>query len=173
DYPHMIALKEERLRQEKPRCRLERIALDLADRPARKSFFAGIAGRVLVLTEGVTPYLTNDDVGSLASDLRESGFRLWITDYISPRLQFFLQRGRRKWQMRNAPFRFKPDDWVAFYAAHGWKQREMRYYAEESERLGRAVPRPWWAFIFLPFLLSARARASSRRYSGYAILEPS
>ena len=39
DYPHIVRLKDEQLRDEKPRCRLERVPLDLADRRARKKFF--------------------------------------------------------------------------------------------------------------------------------------
>ena len=173
DYPHMIQLKEERLRDEKPRCRLERVSLDLADRPARLAFLGSLkAQRVLVLTEGVTPYLGNEEVASLADDLRASQMRLWITDYISPQLMWLLQRGTRKQQMKNAPFRFKPHDWPAFFAEHGWKQKEIRYYSDESRRLGRPVPRPWWAWLALPLMLSARRREESRKMSGYVLLEP-
>jgi methyltransferase (TIGR00027 family) len=171
DYPHVVQLKEEKLRDEKPRCHLERVALDLADRPARKQFLSGLSGRILVLTEGVIPYLGNEDVASLADDLRDSKAHLWITDYLSPRLLWFLQRGRRKRQMKNAPFRFKPDDWFGFFEKHGWKQREIRYYADESERVGRAVPRPWWAWLLVPFT-TARRREEARRFSGYVLLYP-
>jgi hypothetical protein len=30
-----------------------------------------------------------------------------------------------------------PDDWFAFFAAHGWRAREVRYLPEEGARLGR------------------------------------
>src|SRR5581483_5211330 len=42
DFPGVIALKAARLADEKPRCRLERVALDLTDRAARRAFLAGI-----------------------------------------------------------------------------------------------------------------------------------
>jgi O-methyltransferase involved in polyketide biosynthesis len=88
DYPHVIALKETRLADDEPHCRLERLALDLTDRPARKAFLARVnaeAGKVLVLTEGVTPYLTEADVGALADDLHQTEkVRYWFTDYFSP-----------------------------------------------------------------------------------------
>jgi methyltransferase (TIGR00027 family) len=171
DYPHMIQLKDERLRDEKPRCRLERVGLDLADRPARAKFLAGLGSeRVLVLTEGVIPYLSVEEAASLADDLRGHA-RLWITDYISPWVMRLLQRGRRKRQMKNAPFKFKPDDWFGFFAEHGWKPREIRYYAEESEKLGRPVPKPWWAWLLFLFFLF-RGREAARRSSGYVVLEP-
>ena len=84
----MIELKETRLADEKPGCRLERIKLDLTDRALRRRLFSNVnarAGKILLLTEGVSPYLTNEDVAELADDLRQAkkiGF--WITDYFSP-----------------------------------------------------------------------------------------
>ncbi len=88
DYPHVIDLKAMSLAEEAPRCRLERLALDLTDRAARNAFLVGVnaeAGKILVLTEGVTPYLTEADVGALADDLRDvAKVRFWITDYFSP-----------------------------------------------------------------------------------------
>jgi methyltransferase (TIGR00027 family) len=122
DFPDVIALKEARLADEEPRCRLERVALNLTDRAARKAFLAGVnaqAGKILVLTEGVTPYLTDEDVGDLADDLRRTErVRYWIVDYFSPEAIKFGAKLRRKF-MRNAPFQFAPKDWFAFFAAHG------------------------------------------------------
>jgi methyltransferase (TIGR00027 family) len=172
DYPHVIRRKEELLAGETPRCRLERVSLDLADRAARATFLASFAGsRVLVLTEGVTPYLSCDEVASLADDLRASGVRLWIVDYLARPMIALIQRGRRKQQMKNAPFRFDPDDWFGFFAQRGWRPKEIKYPVEEAERLGRPPPRPWWAWLFAPFM-SARKREAYRRYSGYVLLEP-
>jgi methyltransferase (TIGR00027 family) len=65
DYPHLIELKERRLSDEAPRCQLERVKLDLADVPARHTLLSTInsrSGTVLVLTEGVVPYLGVEDV---------------------------------------------------------------------------------------------------------------
>jgi methyltransferase (TIGR00027 family) len=106
DFPHMIELKETRLADEKPGCRLERISLDLTDRALRRQLFADVsarAGKILVLTEGVIPYLTNEDVAELADDLRQAekiGF--WITDYFSPEAIRFGEKMRARF-MRNAP----------------------------------------------------------------------
>lgn len=89
----------------------------------------------------------------------------------SPQVMKYLQKGRRARQMRNAPFQFAPADWNGFFADQGWKTREMRYLAEESIKLGRPVPAPWWAQI-LRLISTAKQRASYGRFSGYAILEP-
>src|SRR4051812_37543895 len=72
DYPHVIELKESRLGHEKPRCRLERIGLDLAHDTSREELLRKIAAtsnRILVLTEGVIPYLEPEAVATLARNL--------------------------------------------------------------------------------------------------------
>jgi O-methyltransferase involved in polyketide biosynthesis len=117
DYPHVIELKEARLADEQPRCRLERIKLDLTDWPARRQLFADIgaqATKVLVLTEGVVPYLTESDVAELADDLRQKeNVCYWIIDYFSPVAIRYGDKMRARF-MRNAPFRFAPKDWFGF-----------------------------------------------------------
>jgi len=73
DYPHVIELKEARLADEEPRCRLDRIKVDLTDRASRQQLLADInarATKILVVTEGVVPYLSDADVAELADELR-------------------------------------------------------------------------------------------------------
>lgn len=85
DFPHVIALKESRLADERPNCRLDRIELDLTDRALRQRLLAEVsesAEKILVLTEGVVPYLSNSEVSDLAGDLRAvEKVRFWIVDY--------------------------------------------------------------------------------------------
>jgi len=178
DYPHVIELKESRLAEEEPRCRLERIALDLTNRVARKAFLAGVnaeAGKILVLTEGVTPYLTDVDVGALADDLRRTEkVRFWITDYFSPEAIKFGARLRRRF-MRNAPFQFTPKDWFGFFAEHGWKASEVRYISEEADRLGRPIPLPLWLRLGVKaasLFTSRTRRGRMRRFAAYVLLVP-
>ena len=72
--------KEEILSSSVPRCRLERIRCDLSDVPSRREVFSRLqlsAGRALILTEGVLLYLSEQDVGTLVSDLSAvAGFDL-------------------------------------------------------------------------------------------------
>ncbi len=178
DYPHVIELKDARLVGERPRCRLERSALDLTDREARKTFLARIgaqAAKILVLTEGVTPYLTEADVGELADDLRKAGkVRYWIVDYFSPEALKYGAKLRQKF-MRNAPFRFAPKDWFAFFASHGWKPDGIRYISEEADRLGRPIPLPLWLrwWVKVAGLFTSRARRERmRRFAAYVLLVP-
>jgi methyltransferase (TIGR00027 family) len=178
DYPHVIELKETRLAEEEPRCRLERVALDLTDRAARKAFLTGMnaeAGKILVLTEGVTPYLTDADVGALADDLRRTEkVRFWITDYFSPEAIKFGAKLRRRF-MRNAPFQFTPKDWFGFFAEHGWKASEVRYISEEADRLGRPIPLPLWLRLGVKaagLFTSRTRRERMRRFAAYVLLVP-
>jgi methyltransferase (TIGR00027 family) len=63
DFPNIIQLKEDKLSSEKPKCQLQRVSLDLSDRDARKKLFSDIgknSGKVAILTEGVLPYLTEE-----------------------------------------------------------------------------------------------------------------
>lgn len=174
DFPNIINLKNERLASEVPRCRLERIALDLAKESERSTLFAKInaeSKNVLVLTEGVTPYLSNADVASLAKGLREqSHFKHFIADYNSRELIKRVRHRRRK-QMRNAPFLFDPPDWTNFYADLGWKVRAMKYLGEEASRLGRPAPHPWSMRALLS-IMSAKKKEKLLRMNGYALLEP-
>jgi methyltransferase (TIGR00027 family) len=178
DYPKIIALKESRLAGDTPSCRLERVKLDLADEPARRALFAAIAAqstKVLVLTEGVIPYLTTDEVGSLADDLlAQSAFRYWVIDYLSPFARRWRERMGRKMKMENAPFRFAPGDWLGFFTARGWKVEDMRYLSEEADRLGRQPQ-----FLLRDVLWAALRRLAFgkgqleafRKSSAYVLLE--
>jgi methyltransferase (TIGR00027 family) len=174
DYPHMIDLKNDRLRDEKPQCQLERVKLDLADLKARTEFLTGInatSKKVLVITEGVIPYLSNDETASLADELKSFPvFQLWVVDYTSAAWATYARRGRFKRDMRNAPFKFSPMDWHAFFKTHGWKVKELRYLFAESQRLHRPFKGPLWMKISMLFMSKAK-RESMAKMSGYALLD--
>jgi O-methyltransferase involved in polyketide biosynthesis len=176
DFPHVIALKERELARETPRCRLERVKLDLANATARRTFFATLAARkLLVLTEGVVPYLSTEQVAELAADLKSIPAGYWIVDYFAPGIGKMRERIGLTKHLRNAPFRFQPGDWFAFFERAGWRCREIRYIVEGARRLRR---RPQMSLSFRArFLLrnafmSRKQRAAARRFMGYALLEP-
>lgn len=67
DLPEILAYKEARLGAEKPRCLLQRNAVDLSNLSERRKVFASIgprAKRALILTEGLLIYLTAEGVAS-------------------------------------------------------------------------------------------------------------
>jgi len=178
DYPDVIEFKEERLLGEKPGCRLERVKLDLANLPERRQIFANInarAEKMFVLTEGVIPYLSVEDVASLADDLKTLDRACcWVVDYFSPRVLKYRHRMERK-EMKNAPFKFKPEDWFGFFREHGWHCQEIRYLAEEADRLHRPIQLPLYAKVILGIrglFASKDVRAAYKKFAGYAMLEP-
>jgi hypothetical protein len=78
--------------------------------------------------------------------------------------------------MQNAPFRFEPADWFAFFEQHGWKPKEMRYIAPEGERLGRPIPAPWLmkaAMRIAGLFMAEEKRKAMHQFMGYALLQPS
>ena len=179
DYPHMIEYKEERLAKEKPHCRLERVKIDLADAEARRRMLADVDARsqnVLVLTEGVVPYLDEEAVASLADDLRAMQHaRHWVLDYFSPEVVKYRGRNGMHRHMQNAPFKFAPEDWQGFFERHGWRQTEMRYYMEEAQRLKRQLELPWLMraiFRARGIFISKARREAFMKMAGYVMMEP-
>lgn len=75
---------------EKQRCQLERVKVDLANLSERGQLFANVSARakkLLILTEGVVPYLSIEEAASLADDLEALDKACyWIVDYFSPEL---------------------------------------------------------------------------------------
>lgn len=174
DLPHLIEFKEQTLRDQMPRCRLQRVGVNLTDARERRAFLASVlpdSHRVLVLTEGVVPYLTQAQVGELAGDLKvQSRFAFWIAEYYAPHVYPYLRRIGHSNRMRNAPFQFFPPDWLVFFAQHGWLKHDIRYGLDVGERFNRRSPLNWFARLFLRY--SAEARERLRTGSGYMLMTP-
>lgn len=148
DFQKIIEHKELKLKNEAPRCRLERLAMDLSVENSREAFLNQVSGQsqnVLVITEGVIPYLTNEEAASLAQSLyQKKNFNFWITEYYSPEILAFLRTPKRIEQMKNAPFLFYPQNWFQFFKDFGWNELETQYFGVESEKIGRTPPVPGW-----------------------------
>lgn len=174
DYAGIIEHKNTVLAHEKPGVALERISLDLSRIEERRALFAKLAvssKNCLVLTEGVIPYLTEEQVASLADDLHaQPAFRYWIAEYYSPEIYRYFKDPRRMRQMKNAPFRFFPADWLGLFRAHGWTATEFRYLSEEAVKKGRPMPLPWWARILM-LLASKEKRAAAIKRMAYVVFE--
>lgn len=174
DFPHVIEHKRTRLEKFTPSCKLKSIALDLSNRELRQSRFAELAGeypQIAVLTEGILPYLTQDQVSELSEDLRAyPNFRYWIAEYISPKSYRYLQDPKRMRALKNAPFQFYPKGWMGFFEGRGWKLMQAQYYSDVSEKLGRPSPIPK-VFKFLELLLGKRWTAPFKRVSGFLLWE--
>lgn len=177
DFPHMIQYKEEQLKNEKPNCKLERVALDLSNSEAKKLAFEQIAAKTskaIVITEGVVPYLDEAQVQDLIEDLnRHKQFKYWIVEYSSPTLMRIMKkRGTLTDLMKNSPLKFFPKNLFDFFGKRGWKVSDIRYFAKESKKLGREVAMPWWATI-ISFILTPLPTLKEKflNISGFMLLE--
>lgn len=178
DYEKIIEHKKRILSEDRPTCDLRRFSVDLADAKARRDFLNHVANEiasdgktVLVLTEGVIPYLSETQVAELARDLRTfKNIRYWIADYYSEVVKKHMLSPKRLKLMKNAPFQFFPKDWFGFFENLGWTARESRYLGEESLKLGRGMPLPWYV-RFMKFLIPRKAKKEALRYSAYVLLE--
>ena len=77
--------------------------------------------------------------------------------------------------MKNAPFLFEPKDYFGFFAAAGWQPKEIKYFAEEAERLRRPAPFPWHVRLItsvLGMLIPSEKRRAMKRYAGFVLFEP-
>jgi methyltransferase (TIGR00027 family) len=165
DLPPMISYKNKILQDEKPKCQLRSVPLDLADRTARLELFRQLgaeAKQALILSEGLVIYLTSDDVASLALDLSsQKNFRSWVFDLQSPSLLAMAQENMGSiLKGSGAKFQFAPEEGEAFFEPYGWKRvesksllptalklnrvpEEFKSYAEMGEPPGPPRPFPW------------------------------
>lgn len=174
DHPKVIGHKEERLRNEKPCCQLQRFSLDLTDAGKRKEFLSDLNSRsekVLVLTEGVIPYLSQEQVRHLADELKShSRIAYWITEYLSPDSYKHLHNKFRKQKMKHAPFLFYPEDWIGFFGKSGWTLDEIQYSSKVGIEAGRRPPGPWYASL-LAMLAPEKVREKFMKMSGYIVFK--
>ncbi|MCH9736531.1 MAG: class I SAM-dependent methyltransferase, partial [Actinomycetia bacterium] len=148
DLPGLLAEKAQLLADEAPRCRLTRTAVDLADTRARAAFLdqalAG-ASKALVLTEGLLMYLGDDEVAEVSRALDRPEISWWTLDFVSPGLKRLMNK--KSGMLQSAPFRFAPENGVAFFEDLGWRVAEVEPLAAMAYRLDR-----------LPFLMRLAAR---------------
>jgi len=153
DLPGILEYKEEILRDEQPKCALERVRLDLSDAAQRHKLFARLgaeAKRALVVSEGLIVYLTPDEVGALARDLAAiPSFEKWIIDMASPGLLRMMQKEMGDRLPAGTELKFAPEQGPEFFLPHGWRPREVRTLLKTASRL-RRLPFPLNIFGLLP-----------------------
>ncbi|MGD1171475.1 class I SAM-dependent methyltransferase [Mycobacterium seoulense] len=123
DLPKLLAEKTQLLADEVPRCRLTRIAVDLADPAARGAFLDEAlrgATKALVLTEGLLMYLDDADVVSLSAALTRPEIGWWMLDFAGPGLKKMMNK-KMAGMLQNAPFKFAPENGLAYFEGLGWR----------------------------------------------------
>ncbi len=172
DFPDVLAYKQSKLADERPRCVLEYADTDLTDENARRALFNRIdasAKKTFVIAEGLIAYLQREQVAGLATDLSaQPSFRWWLLDLASPEL---LKRLNRTWgkALQRAPLIFGPAEGTKFFAPYGWREVEFRSMFEESLRLKRTMKFAGF-FQLLGRLAPRKMRVRLRRMSGVVLL---
>jgi methyltransferase (TIGR00027 family) len=163
DFPEIISYKEEVLRKEKPRCQLERIALDLSDETRRAAVFADLnprASNVVVASEGLLIYFATEQVSSLAKSLAaQKNFRSWVIDLASPGQLKLMQRTTGKQLSEaGAAFKFGPPEGANFFVPYGWAPSDVRGLLKTAAEFKRAptellalLPEPKGPFTNYPW----------------------
>ena len=176
DLPQILEEKRQILANEKPVCKLEVIAENLADPARRKALFAelNLRGRnILVVTEGLLIYLDDEKVRALAADLlAHPNFRYWMAEITSPKvLEFINRKWRRYFEEGNSVMSFAPPDWRKFFQQRGWEAESFENLADTAMRLKRA-PTMMRAFNFVgKFFPNWREKQARIYESGLALLK--
>jgi len=172
DLPEILDTKESILADERPRCALRRVRLDLSDRGARRVLFAELgrlAKNALIVTEGLLIYLTPERVADLADDLAEpTGFRHWALDITSPALRRILTKQVGKHlDAANVPFKFSPEEGAEFFTPHGWRPIDVRSMLKWAAKTGRVN----LFFRLLALLPDPKGPMGNRIWGGVCLLE--
>jgi methyltransferase (TIGR00027 family) len=139
DLPKLLAEKTQLLADQTPRCRLTRAAVDLADATARDAFFDEAldgATKALVLTEGLLMYLDDQDVVALSGAIRRPEVGWWMLDFAFPGLKKMMNK-KMAGLFQNAPFKFAPENGLAYFEDLGWRTAEVESNLEAANRFRR------------------------------------
>ena len=170
DLPGILDYKEETLQGATPVCALERVRLDLSDTGARRELFARLgrdAKKVLIITEGLLMYLTEEHVASLATDLAATpGFERWVLELSSPGLLRLLQKNMgAQLSASGAKFQFAPEEGPGFFSSFGWNAVDIRSPLKTAARLKRLS----FGMRLVALLPESNGKQGSRPWSGVCL----
>ncbi len=139
DLPKLLEEKTRLLADEAPRCRLTRTAVDLSDPQARSAFLDEAldgARRALVLTEGLSMYLEERDIAALSRAISRPEVTWWMLDIAGPGLRAMMNK-KMAGMLENAPFKFAPENGLAFIEDLGWRTVQAEWTFVAAHRLHR------------------------------------
>jgi methyltransferase (TIGR00027 family) len=173
DLPDILAYKADQLAGETPRCRLERVPVDLSNGAARRELFERLNARaksVMIFSEGLVVYLAPDEVVALATDLaRPTRFNRWALDMVSPALMRMMQKTAMAQELAQAgaPFKFAPLEGPAFFERAGWKPVEIGSLLHSAAKL-RRLP---WRMRLIALLPDGKGRVPKNPWGGVCLFE--
>jgi methyltransferase (TIGR00027 family) len=172
DLPGILDYKASVLAEERPRCRLERIPVDLSDAAARRALFDDLTrepGRGLAIAEGLLLYFSAEDAAALAREMHDARvFEWWVIDLMSPATLMMLQdQIGTLVQDAGAPYRFAPPEGLAFFEPLGWTP------AGVESHLATAIDLKRWPFPlpFGPLPPDTEETRKSTLWSGTCLLQ--
>ena len=134
DFPEILSYKTNAMANDEPKCRLERMAADVASQAQRASLFAAAGGvPTLMITEGLLMYLAGATVEALAADAARHGVHCWLLD--SSSLDLARMTGfdaRRSIQNVRAPGHMEGAALLDVVRSNGWTQLCFRSYSRDS-----------------------------------------
>jgi methyltransferase (TIGR00027 family) len=169
DLAPLLAEKTQILADQTPRCRLTRVAVDLSDANARDAFLNEAldgATKALVLTEGLLMYLDDRDVVALSAAIKRPEVAWWTLDFAFPGLQKMMNK-RMAGMLQNAPFKFAPENGLAYFENLGWRTLEVESVFVTAHRY-RRLPAFMRPMTWLPETDPRRPGGS--RWSAVALL---
>jgi methyltransferase (TIGR00027 family) len=176
DLPALTAAKTEVMKDERPRCQLERVSVDLANPSERQRALAEQAGKTKkarVLTEGLLVYLNEATVSAIARDLPEKvQIQYWLCDLSTP---LIVKRMQKWWgkQMRaaNAWVQFAPAEGTKFFEPWGWREKEFHVLFKNSLRIGRPTPFAWMIKLQLKLFPKRTQKQMAKWRAGVVLAE--
>jgi hypothetical protein len=116
--------------------------MDLTDPDERRAVLGRLgapARSLLILTEGFLVYLTPEQVGALARDLRSiRQCRWWLTDLVSPTALPLMQSILTEpADARDVKFLFAPAEGPGYFRRYGWEADRVLRCFDEGRRLRR------------------------------------
>jgi methyltransferase (TIGR00027 family) len=148
DFASVLDYKDQAMSGEAPRCRRERLTLDVNDRAQRRALYEGAGSApALMITEGLLMYLAAATVEALAAESHShSGVAHWISDITTSAFSKVLGGGTdttkhiRHVQASDA---LKGEQILEVIRRNGWTTSAMRSYITDvgfvRERTRRAM----------------------------------
>ncbi len=145
DFPDVVAYKNKTLEKDIPRCKLNRISIDLGNKTERLSLLNLMnqqVGPSLVLTEGLLAYLPHESVSELAQDLiLTTSCEYWLMDVFNRSILAVLDNFRnhevRQSENDGVQLKFMPESMVSFLAPFGWELKDFLSFRSGAIQLNR------------------------------------
>jgi methyltransferase (TIGR00027 family) len=141
DFEPVIQHRKDHLKEVTSSCSITHVAVDLRIDQSRRDLLAETAAdfhNILVITEGLLPYLDEKTVMNLAADLlRHPQYKFWLADTYGSSLVSNAVNTEWKEIMEKAKFQFYTGYTPEFFAQQGWTTLKVQTFLNEAKTLNR------------------------------------